>query len=147
MGMRLRILFWGRLSPAGSRARHRAAPARKRAKCMSSTARAPSAGDCISPSTRWGSWRAARSGTARSGPPSPQTPPDSVIYGAGAGDLLPAALLAFDVIGDSARDIIVSTSSGPEQRVQAGAVYIIAGSAALPRAADLAAAGPGAPFS
>jgi len=73
-----------------------------------------------------------------------QTPPDSVIYGAGAGDLLPAALLAFDVIGDSARDIIVSTSSGPEQRVQAGAVYIIAGSAALPSAVDLAAAGTGA---
>lgn len=73
-----------------------------------------------------------------------QTPADSVIYGAAPGALLPSALLSFDITGDSVPDIIVSTSSGPEQRVQAGAVYIIAGSSALPSSVDLAAAGTGA---
>lgn len=67
-----------------------------------------------------------------------QAAPDSVIYGAGAGNLLPAALSTFDLVGDGALDIIVSTSTGPQERPQAGAVYIVAGSTAFPNVVDLA---------
>ncbi len=60
------------------------------------------------------------------------------IYGADGGHLVPMSLVLFDVTADRVADILLTTSTGPTERRDAGAVYIIPGSASLPATIDLA---------
>jgi hypothetical protein len=66
-------------------------------------------------------------------------PPDSVIHGASAGNLLPAAISTSDVVGDNADEILLTTATGPSERPQAGGLYIIPGVSTFPALVDLSA--------
>ena len=58
-------------------------------------------------------------------------PAGAVLYGAGPSDLIPASLSLPDLTGDGLADILLATVTGPQGRRSAGAVYLIAGGAAL----------------
>ena len=63
---------------------------------------------------------------------------DIAIVGANGGHLVPMSLALSDVTADAAADIILTTFTGPSERPDAGAIYIIPVSASLPSTVDLA---------
>jgi hypothetical protein len=60
-----------------------------------------------------------------------EAPPDAVVYGASQSDLIPSALALSDLTGDGIADILLSTTTGPQERRGAGAVYLVPGGASL----------------